>query len=521
MQLAAVWQWVRARQRPLAYGVGSGFVAIWTLVRFFTQRSIFDLVSQQVVVQQWLHGTISPAHMGQTAYLPKMVLYAVADLLPGSPRLKLILITLAINLATFMLLGLVLERLLRMFRIRAGAAFYGALVLLGMIAGSVFWIGFANSRNLEVVGGVFWLYLGLRLLQTPTWQRRLGMLAFGSLLFFDDPLQAYMSALPLLLYAGILAVTRRGRALNAVTLLAVSGSAWVGAQVLFALSEHWLQVSFRDTGGVGAPAVSMDWLWHSATGSVHALIGLLAGAADGGKLRELVNLTVLAAGAAAFVYTAMRRLVPGRLLVLLGCVAVTDLLVYVASGQAVQGAATARYLIMLAPLIVVALAVVRWPGRLRQGVAGLALFAVAINAVVLGSTLLRHWDTTFPADRHLTSVQRYARSHPNVHSYASIDTAMPVLYFSASPAGSSLPVGCLAGKLVRTHFSMDTAFAANAAHPTATVAVILDGNDIANNPNLCTQGDIVAQFGQPLAVQHTDDGSSVLMYRQASIHLGN
>jgi hypothetical protein len=521
MQLTVVWQWLRAQRRGLAYGVGSGFVAVWTLLRFFTQRSVFDLVSQQVIVRQWLRGAISPAHMGQTAYLPKMALYALIDPLPGAPRLKLILITLAINLATFILLGLVLEKLLHLFRVRVSGAFYGALVLLSMIAGSVFWISFANSRNLEVVGGVFWLYLGLRFLQMPTWRRGLGMAAFGSLLFFDDPLQLYMSALPLLAYVGILVVAQRERVVNAVKLLAVSGLAWGGAQVLFTVCTHWLQVSFHDTGRVGAPTISPHWLLQSATGTIHALVGLLAGASDAGRVREAINLVLILAGFAAFCYAALRWLVPRRLVILLGCIFAVDLLVYIASGQGAQGAATARYLVMLAPLVVVALAATDRPGRLRPWAIGLLVLGVGINAGTLGDTLLRHWNGTFPADQHVASVQRYIREHPNTHAYASIDTAMPLLYFYAAPAESSLPVGCLAGKLVRTHFSMDTAFAHSAERPEATAAVILDRNTIANYPNVCTQDDIIGQLGQPLAVQHTDDGSSVLLYQQADIRLGN
>src|SRR6185369_6875611 len=95
------------RRRLVVYTVGAGVVAIWTWLRFFTQRTVFDLVSQQVIVQQWLHGTLSPVHMGQTAYVPKMLLlYIPLDALPGSPRLKLLMLTVLINIATFVLLGL-------------------------------------------------------------------------------------------------------------------------------------------------------------------------------------------------------------------------------------------------------------------------------------------------------------------------------------------------------------------------------------------------------------------------------
>jgi hypothetical protein len=251
----------------------------------------------------------------------------------------------------------------------------------------------------------------------------------------------------------------------------------------------------------------LDWLLQSGKGSLQSLVSLLAGAADAGRVREAANLLLLVSGAVAWGYAAARHLVARRLILLLACVATTDLLVYVASGQAVQGGTTARYLIMIAPVVIVAGGAVRWPHRMRGYMSALIILVIGLNALALGAVLLRSAHAGFRADRHLASVQRYVRSHPGAHVYASIDTAMPV--------------GCLADKLVRTHFSMDAAFIQNTRQPNAAVAIILDGDAITNQPNVCTQNDIANQFGQPLTTWHTDDGSSVLLYRQASIHLAD
>ncbi|HSX05964.1 MAG TPA: hypothetical protein VLF69_05830 [Candidatus Saccharimonadales bacterium] len=497
-------------------------MSTWTLLRFFTTRTTFDLVSQQVIVHQWLQGAMTPAHMGQTAYVLKMlVLYVPLDLLPGSPRLKLIAITLAINIATFVLLGVVLERLLREFGGRVRSVLYAALVGLSAIAGSVFWIGFANSRNLEVVGGVLWMYLGLRYIWRQSWRLAISLVILGGLLFFDDPLQFYMTALPLLVYGVALAAAGQYSIRAAGKLLGLSLAAWGLAHLLAIAMGHWLQLSFTDTGGLASHSWSASWLVQSVAGVAKAVLSLFAGGADAGRARELANIGLLGLGLAALVYNAVKRLVPRRLIAFLACWVAVDLAVYAASGQAVHGAATSRYLIMLAPAALVGLGMMRWPRHpwsiklaVTVMVAGLAL-----NVGALGSSLLRHWDGSFPADAQQASVYRYAQAHPKLHVYTSIDTAMAVLYLHNLPAQRSLPVGCLDGKLVRTHYSMDRAFADSSRTPGAVAAIVLDGTSIQNSPNVCTTSSISSEFGAPIRLAHTDNSSVVLLYRQAALRL--
>lgn len=520
MQLEHVGQWAAARQRLLVYSLGSGLVTIWTLLRFFTQQTIFDLVSQQVVVHQWLQGVVTPAHMGQTAYVLKMLLlYVPLDLLPGSPRLKLILITIAINVATFVLLGLVAEKILQEFGIRTRQMFYAALLWVAVIAGSVFWIEFANSRNLEVVGGMYWVYLCLRYLRKPNVALAIGMVAFGGVLFFEDPLQLYMIATPMLLYAGIVAARKRQYRRAGTALLGITTGAYLLARLLFIVAGQVLKLSFTDTGQASAPPLSLAWLAHSLVGLAQASVSLFSGAADAGHFRMITNISILAVILTAVVYTFVRQLVPQRLILLGACVTIVDALVYIASGQAVQGAATSRYLIMLAPILILTTAAVPIPRRWRLPIGATAAVLMAFNMAVLSMSLGTHWNTSFPRDAHLESVYRYLRSHPTPYAYASIDTSMPVLYFHTVPAEQLLPIGCLAGRAVQTHFSMNTTFRESPGSPGAPAAIILDGSTIANAPNVCTAATLAKQFGPPSAVQRTDDGSLVMLYTQSQISL--
>ena len=514
--------WLRARQHLLLYTIGSLLVAIWTLLRFFTQRTIFDLVSQQVIVHQWLHGGMSVAHMGQSAYVPKMLLlYVPVDLLPGSPRLKLILLTLAINIATFIVLGIVLERILQEFGVRISGMFYAALLWLSAIAGSVFWVEFANSRNLEVAGGLVWVYVALRFMRRPGWWHAIGLAALGGLVFFSDPLQLYMTAVPLLAYATVLAITKQVAWKVVARLFGVTLGGYIVAQLLFTAAGHWLQASFHDTGNVSTLQVSAAWARQSLSGTIKAFVSLFAGAADAGRLRELANLCLALLGAGALAYTWRHGGMPKRLGIWLACMVGIDVAVYIASGQAAQGAATNRYLIMLAPVAVMACGTLRIPRHLRPYVTGLAILVLSVNALTLGVSLLQSWNTRFPQDAHLESAYRYVSEHPTLHAYSSTDTGMPMLYFHSLPAVRDLPLGCLGGRLVRTHYSMDKDFAQDARTPTATAAIVFDGVSIANKPNVCTIASVTAQFGTPLAVDHTDDGSVVLLYTQYALRLSD
>ena len=100
------------RCRLLIILLGSLIVSAWTMLRFFVKPSTFDLVGQQLLTRQWLSGLHAGSTVGPTNYILKMIfLYSPLQWTPGSPRLKLVLLTIILNIVTFVLLVLILEKL--------------------------------------------------------------------------------------------------------------------------------------------------------------------------------------------------------------------------------------------------------------------------------------------------------------------------------------------------------------------------------------------------------------------------
>ena len=141
--------------RPLTLITGSFFICCWTIVRFFIKSSNFDLVGQQVLARQWMQGFHSGAIVGPTNHILKIIfIYIPMNLLPGSARIKLIIMTLLINVITYILLILILEKLWLEFYPKISKSFYIVALWMALIAGSMYWISFSNSRNIEIVGGL-------------------------------------------------------------------------------------------------------------------------------------------------------------------------------------------------------------------------------------------------------------------------------------------------------------------------------------------------------------------------------
>jgi len=459
---------------------------------------------------------MSHAVVGTTNYLWKMLIfYAPTDILPGSPRIKLIVLTILINILTFILLVLVLEKLCTEIGIKVSSYFYAGLIWLTLIAGSVFWVQFTNSRNLEVVGGVYLIYLGIKLIHKLTTKLAVGTLLLASILFFSDPIQVYMTAVPLLIYAYVQSYSTKVNIQRPAWLTAILSIAYLASKVITLAATHIFSLQFTRAPGLATiTTYSLSSWFHNILDTGKSFIQLYDGGHELGRVVQLLDLLLVGLSIIYFIIWALKKRSLRKVMWLVSIVFVIDAVVYMASGQSYTGG-TSRYLIMTVPMLIIIFGAVGTLRLLRVFLA-LAVFAIFINGLVLTSTTIKAWGTRFTGDQHLVSAVKYLNQQRYPYAYASMDTAIPTSYYY-NPRTTVLPLSCFNGVLARAYlFYGKEVFIKAESTPTSLVPIILDGGSIRNYPNTCTKYDVIKQFGNPAGIQSTSYGDEVLLYAPSS-----
>ena len=495
---------------------GCLIISAWTLIRFFTSGPNFDQIGQQVLAHQWLHGVHSGSVIGPTNYVLKMLfLYMPLDFVSLPAQLKLVLMTIFVNLLTFVLLAFVLKRLWLEFFPGVKNSFYLPLIYLSLIGGSVYWISFTNSRNLEVVGGVYLIYLYIRAQAHPSRLYYGLIVLLGSLLFFADPLQIYMSLLPAALFMGLRWFTKKDRE-QLATLVKILGCGVISifiAHLLTRLVASTWHISFIETGRV------LNFSASSIKQAAEQMARLYAGGFEGGRVREAFDLLVVAGGVASAAYYAWRQPKSRRILSLVAIVWVCNLVVYMVSGQA-QQTGTNRYLIMTVPAFILGLAAVLQYLPRKKIVTYTLATLILFNTVSLGAAFAHAWNPHFTNNNHERSAISYFKSHHYNYGYASIGTALSSDYLSNWKV-NVLPLGCDPGQVLKKTnlffdkgaFNIAKQYSANTIVP-----IVLDGNTIKINQDACGLPQIEQQLGHEQSLDHLSDGSVVLLYQAADFN---
>lgn len=504
--------------------IGSVLVTAWTLLRFWTERSIFDLVGQQVLARTLLDLGLIDATVGATHYITKIFLvYIPFELLGIDPRISLILMTLLINIGAFVAMALAIRSILRQLRVSSSPGLAVGLVWLASTAGSIFWIEFANSRNIEVAAGLWTIALGLRFLNHPGVASGIQWLILAAITFFMDPLQIYMTGLPLLAYFAIALAAqhnrsnwREGTATFGAAAAALLG-AYVLARMLLAVIVGATGITvISDTDSVLGLASVLGNIGEAIKGSVTSNVRIFAGyMEDGGRLRQVVAILGLGLALAIWTISVARRKITKSAVVFVLVFMVSIQVAYLASGQSINGD-TSRYLIMAAPIIVIAIASIS-PSRLRHIALSGMFIVVLANTAYLLSVLPSAWHDRFSNDERLSVVAQLVGNSSNTTFYSSMDTALPAMFYH--PGHTVLPLGCSEHRLTKSQtFYSSSAFDTLQARPAQYAAIILDGGDqITNHPSVCTRVDIEQQLGPPTLVKELSDGTRALYYPRQTI----
>ncbi|MBC7581911.1 hypothetical protein H7097_03535 [Aeromicrobium sp.] len=518
---------LRHRSRVLAYLFGSFVVSLWTVLRHISNGVNFDVVGQIGLAQQWANGFHSGAQLGATNYVLKIPLYMlVNDFGFISPMHRLLLLALLCNIATFALLFLVFEKIAKLYEIRNTLWLYLAMIWLATIAGNVFWTDYANSRNLETVGGILFLYLVLKFIRSQSvGTASLAVLA-GSIAFFADSLQLYICGGGACLFVVARWLIRRQcqAAVVAAKIIGIILLSYGGARLIRIIVEHTLHVSFllAPRVEIKLDAATVSQTLRTVCSSTLDIFGanVFKRPYDLNSVREALSLVVLVVVIALLIRAAAT--IRSRSAMGLGLSAIfVSYVIYVASGQ-VLVPVTYRYLIMV-PLLLILLisnAGDAIGGRRTVAVARLQFVWLAVSlvsSVMLAGAVATHWPTRHANDAHIYATSSFLTSNNLQYSLSSREAGITTTYF-AGGRETVLPLLCTAdNRLVLTDLFYDKAAFESFQNYQGNTAIIVPGTGIVSGSDVCDTTAITAQFGPPDSQGPVPGVGTALVYTPAEL----
>lgn len=517
-----VWRWV-------VLLVGSTSISLWVLFRFFTKSINFDLVGQQLLARQWLEGNFEGSIIGPTNYIVKMLfMYMPAEFLGVDPKLFLIVSSVVVNIITFVGIYFALKWLLQYFSIKTRIIFNISMLWIASVAGSVFWVQFTNSRNLEVLAGLVLLCMGLALYRSWSWPLATVFFILAGLTYFSDPLQLFVTSMILVSYVileTLMSKNNKQKEASFIVLLVVAG--YLLSRLLLYAVQELTGVEFIQINTLAQSLVVMDNIPTVIVETIKNMLRLVAGTNEMGVWRQIVNLILVGLLAILATISIMKSKLYVRsrsLAVFTALMLVVPVAVYVASGQAVFKDDTSRYLIMLAPALVVFFSLgdkMDIPGRTQAtGVAIMALLLLAsIGALAYATVGEKMSGNKLLSTDVLKSRYEYLQSNGYLYGYASMDTAIPAMYvLGGGGVEVLLPLSCEnKGKTLKKRmlFYDKNIFMKNEKQD-VSVPIILDGSSIKNYPNACTVESIKLQLGEPELVDDSH-GNIILIYNSSNL----
>lgn len=501
--------------------IGCVILTVWILFRFSTKSVNFDLVGQQLLARQWLDGNMEGSVVGPTNYMLKMVfLYMPAELLSLDQKVFLIASTVLVNAVTFVGIYLLLKRILHYFSIEAGNIFTLSMLWFATIAGSVFWVQFTNSRNLEIVAGLLLLYIGLVLYKNSSLRYVLLFLLLAGLTYFSDPLQLFVTSGGLVAYVGLnsLLIEKEKRKEPFVIVALVAGG-YILSRLLVVVVQNLTGVELIGVNTLSHMLMVASNLPVTIVETAKNILRLVAGTNEMGAWRQLFNIMFVGCLMLFSIATLIKNkiyLKHPSFVLFSGLMVAVPVAVYMASGQPLfTSDDTSRYLIMLAPALILlfSLGDTKYTSlRVKQVVATTIILTIFVNSVSLFGALFTQEKGNLLRSTYIESRYHYLKEANYDYGYASMDAAIPAMYLlGKSGTGVLLPLACEGGLLRKSILFYDKNVFLRNEKQTGIVPIILDGDAIRNYPASCSVESIQAQFGTPLRLDKSAD-NTVLLY---------
>lgn len=521
-----VHAWVVKKARIISLLGGTAVVILWTLIRHISNGVNYDVVGQIGLAQQWAHGYMAGTQLGATNYIFKIPVYILVNTLDFiTPMDRLLLLAVVFNVATFILLFILCEKIMNLYEIKRRSWLYLAMAWLATIAGNVFWVDYANSRNLETVGGVLFIYLVLKYMKKKQ-PSTLALLAItGSIVFFADSLQFYVCGVGVCLFALGHLLYRRTKA-NVLQALAIIGSTvvgYLGSLGLFQLATKFLHVTFFAAPNT-QPALTLPNFVETLLGMATSTLKIFG--ADFlerpyafNSIRELLNAVVLVL-LIVLLFKLVRNMQRYAASVLVVAIIAVNYLVYVASGQVMQWE-TSRYLIM-APLltsVLLALNSDKLRGRYRLKLQYAWLLIIVVSSVMLLGALAVSWPDRHSKDTHIGTTLSFLQQQDFRYALSSREVGITTSYFGQGKV-VVLPMGCGADHTLEpTNLFYDNAMFKGLYDYNQEIPVIIPTNGVKFGANTCTQNDVMRQFGIPKREIPISEVGTALVYNANSLRI--
>lgn len=507
---------------------GTTIVILWTLFRFATKPISFDLVGQQLLSRHWLDGSLEGSITAPTNYILKMlIIYMPSDLLGASPKIFLILSTIFINAVTFIGLYFVLKRILQYFSVKPGSFFTVSMLWLATVAGSVFWIQFTNSRNIELVAGLALLYLGLLIYRKTTLLRCVVFSLLAGLTFFADPMQLMVTAVVLVVFVvadSVFLQKDKNSRKKAALVLALVAVGYILSSLITCIVRSITNVGFASVSSLSQSLAVFSNVPIVLIATGKNVIRLIAGTNEMGVWRQVANVLLVAILGVVATYSLIKKrgyLKHGSLTLFIGVILVVPVGVYVASGHPVFQTDTSRYLIVLAPALILLFSAIDLntvSDGLRRLTLVVAIVVVALGAISLTISTVNEVSKGLLVSDNIEIKYRYLQQHGYHYGYASMDTAIPAMYLFGGNGQDRvlLPLSCDKTRLRKTTQFFDKGVFLKSEKQEREVPIILDGNSINNYPSQCGQDLIQKQLGKPIRTDSANN-NTVLIYSDEAL----
>jgi len=510
-------------QTILTASIGSIVVAIWTVLRHITNGINFDVIGQVGVTEQWIHGLHDGAVFGSTNYLLKMPLYALVNSVGWlSPVQRLLVLALICSVGAYLLIYLVLRKIARLYGVKNLALLNLGMLWLATIAGRVFWVDYANSRNLEVAGGLAVLYLMLWILERgATWRRLLGLITTSGVVFFADPLQLYIIGGGMGIVAIATAVRNREHRTRAL---------WLGVSIVVGAGLSrvftWVSTSLLPVSYLAPPKTTFTLRLDTLTTLVHNVltstlrifdINVFTKAFSVNSFRQLGGILLL--GLAVYLLVRYRKSAPERPSRILLWLIVWNYVVYTASGNA-QIAMTERYLVLV-PLFVITLLGIYGDlpkATVLRKLTPLWLATVAMSSLLLFGGLILQWPNRYSLDRPMFALADFAKAHQHDFIVTSQVLAIPANYYAGYET-TIVPTVCTSNDRIETKnlFYDRAAYNGKLGQTNGSVGVIIPADGITSGAFRCSTETILKQLGAPKSSETIPNVGTIYEYSAGSI----